>query len=211
MMPRASIFAGLIVLALAWGSRLPHVAQGSFAAHMVMHMAVVAVAAPLLAFGLARTQHTAPAVGVLSGFPMAASLLDLVVIWGWHTPLAHEFARTSQLGLVLEQSSFAAAGLLLWLTALRAGSDLTGRLAGAGALLFTSMHMTLLGVLIGLASAPICKSPSFSAPLFGLNVMQDQQVGGILMLGVGGAVYLIGGLTLVGQVLASRASGEAAQ
>ena len=42
------------VLAAAWLGPLPDLARHSFAAHMTMHMAVVAVAAPLLALGAGR-------------------------------------------------------------------------------------------------------------------------------------------------------------
>src|SRR5690606_23956673 len=118
------------------------------------------------------------------------------IVWGWHAPLAHEAARTLAVARAAEQASFLAAGLLLWLSALNR-RDGGGRLAGAAALLLTAMHMTLLGVLITLAQSPICTVPD-AAPLFGLGVMGDQQLGGVLMLGLGGAVYVTGGLALVG-------------
>ncbi|MGH9372866.1 MAG: cytochrome c oxidase assembly protein, partial [Vicinamibacterales bacterium] len=47
-MRRGSLLLGLGVLAAAWLGPLPALASGSFAAHMTMHIGVVAVAAPLL-------------------------------------------------------------------------------------------------------------------------------------------------------------------
>ena len=61
--------------------------------------------------------------------------------------------------------------------------------------------MTLLGVLLGLAQTPICRTWSGAGPLFGLTILEDQQVGGMVMLGIGGSVYLAGGLVLVARVL----------
>ena len=46
--------AGFPLLAFLWFGPLPGWARGSFAAHMVMHMGVVAVVAPFLAVGIAR-------------------------------------------------------------------------------------------------------------------------------------------------------------
>ena len=52
-MRRGSFALGAGVLAAAWMGPLPHLARDAFWAHMTMHMAVVAVAAPLLALGIA--------------------------------------------------------------------------------------------------------------------------------------------------------------
>ena len=47
--------AGIGLLALLWFGPLPVLARSSFAAHMAMHMGVVAIAAPLLAAAVADT------------------------------------------------------------------------------------------------------------------------------------------------------------
>ncbi|MGH8019800.1 MAG: cytochrome c oxidase assembly protein [Opitutaceae bacterium] len=44
---------GILTLGGLWFGPLPELARQSFWAHMALHMGVVAVAAPLLAFGLA--------------------------------------------------------------------------------------------------------------------------------------------------------------
>ncbi len=62
------------------------------------------------------------------------------------------------------------------------------------------MHMTLLGVLLALAPVPLFHA-GHGAPPFGLSPATDRELGGILMLGIGGTVYLIGGLVLVAGVL----------
>ena len=55
--PRVVLLAsGVTVLALLWLGPLREMAHHSFAAHMTIHMTVVAVAAPLLAFGLAASR-----------------------------------------------------------------------------------------------------------------------------------------------------------
>lgn len=179
---------GAAALAAAWLGPLPRLAEGSFLAHMTLHMIVVAVAAPLLALGLRARLPVWAAV--------AASLAEMAVIWAWHAPGPHAAARTTDLGLAAEQASFLGAAFLVWLAALSAPA-----LAGAAALFFTSMHMTLLGVVIALAQSPICRVQTSGDPLFGLDPLADQEAGGILMLALGGAVYAGAGLALAGRAL----------
>ncbi len=71
-------------------------------------------------------------------------------------------------------------------------------LAGAGSLLLTSMHMTLLGALLILAPRDVFAEICGRAADLG-----GQQLGGLLMLGIGTPVYLIAGLWLVGRDLRS--------
>jgi len=198
---KLAFLAGVGLLAIVWGGPLFAMAGRSFAAHMLMHMAVVAVAAPLIGHGLGGLAGRFALPAGLLAFPLLASLLELVVIWAWHTPRLHELARTSPLARVGEQVAFLIVATLVWGSAFRTriGDAGASRLAGAGALFFTGMHMTMLGVILTLAPNPICTAPV--TPPFGLSAMGDQQLGGVLMLGVGGLVYTAAGLALVARVL----------
>lgn len=193
---------GIVLLISAWAGPLPGLVPESFAAHMALHMAVVGIAVPILAAGLAPMVANHPLLRSQLALPIAVSLCDLIVVWGWHAPALHHGSRTSGLMLAIEQASFAIASLLVWLLALAAP---TGRrdgaaLAGALTLFFTSMHMTLLGALIGLAPRPIYPGHAHHTA-FGLSELADQQVGGVIMLAIGGVIYLMGGLTLVARAL----------
>jgi putative membrane protein len=191
---------GVVTLALIWLGPLPRLALHSFAAHMTLHMGVVAVAAPLIAFGIACAAAD-PAEKwprVFSAIP--ASLLELVVVWAWHTPALHHVARTSTFGFCLEQSLFLTSGLLLWLSALGGARKNPQRLtAGMLALLLTSAHMTLLGALLGLSSRPLYAH--VASPLSAAAQLDDQHLGGVIMLVVGGIAYLAGGVWLATRVL----------
>jgi putative membrane protein len=190
---------GLLTLAAAWLGPLPAMAAHSFAAHMAMHMMVVAIAAPLLAVGIAGSAVDPARAKPHLFAPVPASIIELVVVWSWHAPLLHQAARHGVGSLALEQAMFLAAGLLLWLSALsfRAGG-------GIFALLFTSMHMTLVGALFSLA--PRTLYPHTGGALAGLSPLADQQVGGAIMLLVGGASYLAGGLWLTAGLLRRQAA-----
>lgn len=189
--------AGVAVLAATWLGPLPAWARDAFAAHMTMHMGVVACAAPLLAIALAGgpldPARRAPALFA----PIPASAVELAVVWGWHAPALHHAARSHVGWMAAEQGSFLAAGLLLWLSALGGDRHARDERAGAGiaGLLLTSMHMTLLGALLVLSPRPLYDHPAVSA--WGMAPLTDQHLGGALMLTLGGAVYLAGGLVLV--------------
>lgn len=181
MASAAGLGAGGAVLALAWAWPAPSPVW-PFADHMVRHMAVVAVAAPLLALGFRGA--ALPAIP-----PLLATLVEFAAVWGWHLPAAHGAAQTAT-AYAAEQLSFLGAGLMLWLAVLHPGRQL----AGAGGMLLTSMHMTLLGALLILAQRSLYPSAICGGPA-------DQQLGGMIMLGFGTPIYLVAGLVLTAKAL----------
>lgn len=189
------------VLAAAWLGPLPDLARHSFAAHMAMHMSVVAVAAPLIALAVAGTMMDPVRAAPRLMAPIPASMIELVVVWAWHAPLLHQAARHHGWALVLEQATFLAAGVFLWMAAIGGEREQRRLRGGIGtvALLLTSMHMTLLGALFALANRPLFRHAS--EPPAGLAPLADQHLGGAIMLLVGGASYLAGGLWLTAGVL----------
>jgi putative membrane protein len=194
---RTTVLAlGLIGLAMAWLGPLPHLAAHSFAAHMTLHMLIVAVAAPLLALAAAGTMWDPVRLAPRLFAPLAASIVELLVVWTWHVPTLHHAARQQPWVLGLEQASFLIAGLLLWTAACGGSPDQRNGRAGAGviALLFTSMHMTLLGALFALANRSLFQH---ATPIS----LADQHLGGAIMLLVGGVSYLAGGLGLTARIL----------
>jgi len=197
MISRYMGLAGLAVLLFAWVGPLPHLVQQSFAAHMWLHMLVVGVAVPLIAAWLA------PRLAITSvlALPIVVSLLDFVVVWGWHAPALHHASRTEPLVLVVEQTSFFCISLLVWLVALAGRDRGNAALGGAMALFFTSMHMTLLGALLSLSPRPLYEGHHGGDGWLGLSPLVDQQVGGVVMLAIGGVVYMAGGLILMARVL----------
>lgn len=190
------------VLFVVWVWPLPSAGAPPFTAHMITHMAVVVVAAPLFAIGVAGgpLDPVRRWPGALAAIPL--SMLELALVWAWHAPALHAFARAGGLGVALEQGSFLAAGFLLWMAAF-GGDRETRRARAAGnvtGLLLTSMHMTLLGALLALAPRALYDHAHGGA----LDPRVDQEIGGAIMLLAGGAAYLLGGLALGADVLFAR-------
>lgn len=193
---------GLVLLAMLGAILLAGFGSGSFTGHMIVHMGIVAVAAPLLAYGLRGTRFD-PLPGMSQVTPMLASFIELVVVWFWHVPALRERAEASLALSLAEQASFLVAGVLLWNACLRPKE---GRLAGAVGLLFTSMHMTLLGVLLALAPRPLYGRGDITCFGIPLSAAADQQIGGVVMLMVGALAYLLGGTLLLAGILRDDAA-----
>jgi putative membrane protein len=193
--------AGSLVLALAWLGLLALGGDQGFTGHMAVHVAVVAIAAPLLAVALAGSRLDPTPQAPLLFAPLFASALEFLVVWGWHAPALHAAARAAPAVMAVEQASFLAVGLLVWLAAF--GHDRgPARVAWGGgvlALFLTSMHMTLLGALLALSPRPLYGHVQHG--FASLPPLDDQHLGGAVMLLVGGASYLIGGLVLMARLL----------
>src|SRR5687767_12151207 len=93
-------------------------ASSPMTAHMLAHMAIVAVVAPAIALLVAggRVDPVRRAPRWFS--PVPASVLEFAVVWGWHAPLLHLGARHHPAVFALEQGSMLLVSLWLWLAIL---------------------------------------------------------------------------------------------
>ncbi|OLP58323.1 hypothetical protein BJF93_06875 [Xaviernesmea oryzae] len=188
------VLAALALIALLAGDQ-------SFTRHMLIHMGVVVLAAPFLALSLIGTRYERMRADRIMT-PITASLVELVTVWFWHMPALRRLADGSTFITALELSSFLAAGTLLWLACLGTRQAGTApRLAGVIGLLLTSMHMTLLGALLTLSPRPLYGGGTVTCFGLTLSAADDQALGGVVMLLIGAAAYLAGGVALLAGLL----------
>ena len=195
-MRRVLLILGLLTLGAVWLGPLPELARHAFFAHMTMHMGVVALAAPLIALGMSGGKFDPVRRAPIIFAAIPASIVELIVVWAWHAPALHHAARHYASALVAEQGMFLVTGLFLWLSAFGGEQRLVAQRNAAGivGLLLTSMHMTLLGALLALTPRPLyAHAQGFGS----LTALEDQHLGGAIMLIGGGASYLAGGLWLM--------------
>ncbi|MBY5592624.1 cytochrome c oxidase assembly protein [Rhizobium leguminosarum] len=204
-MKNLALVAGIFALCLALALLATSWNDGSLTAHMIVHMTTVAIAAPLLAIAVSG-RRLDPAVHLPWFGPLLASVAELIVVWLWHLPALRRLAETRLDAMLLEQASFLLAGILLWTTCFRRHEEGAQRLAGIIGLLFTSIHMTLLGVLLTLAPRPLYGIGDVTCLGFVLGRDTDQQLGGVVMLLVGAAAYMLGALILLADVLKPTSS-----
>jgi putative membrane protein len=199
----ASFLAGMLVLAALWLGPLPSFSQRAFSPHMMLHLGIVVVAAPLIAFGLA-VNIIPPMTDFVTALRrcLFALLFEMVAVWSWHVPLLHDAAARNSSLFVLEQVSFLVAGLAVWTAAFTARSRETAP-AAAVALFLTFTHMTMFGLILSLAPL-LLYDPNLCRGALGLNRLQDQHLGGVLMAVGGGLPYLIGTGWAVSNMLANK-------
>lgn len=187
---RLAFHGAMLVAGLALFGPFDDWAESSSALHMVQHMLLMVVVAPLLVVARPLPQWRAllgPPSDVvwrpllrLGRHPGTCALLHAAAIWIWHAPGPY-MAAVIHTGLhVLEHLSFLLTGWLFWWSVLQAGRS--GAPAAAMALLFTATHTGMLGALLTFASTPLYWRES--------RELWDQQMAGLVMWVPGGFVYL---------------------
>jgi putative membrane protein len=137
--------------------------------------------------------------------PLAAWSLHALALWAWHIPAWFESALRSTPYHALQHASFLVSALLFWWAVL--GADPRGR--GSGFAMFylfsTMMHTSALGALLTLAPTPWYPSYAASTGALGIDPVQDQQLGGLIMWVPGALAYLLAGLAIVARLLSRPA------
>jgi cytochrome c oxidase assembly factor CtaG len=116
---------GLFSLWAAVGSPLAVLDHQFLTAHMVQHLLLMTVAAPLILLG-------APVMMLLRGSPQRSVLGVLVSCWlaatctviGWHVPAVFEIGMRSERWHAAEHVCFFMAGLLFWWPVVQLGRSL---------------------------------------------------------------------------------------
>lgn len=223
----ACFAAGWLALALALLSPLHRLSEELFAAHMIQHVLIVAVAAPLLVLGhpggalswslpmpwrrgvgaVPRAWPVAAAWAIVTN-PLIATALHGVTIWAWHLPGLFEAALASVWVHWLEHASFLATAAMFWWAMLGRPARVYGYGMSIACLFVTLLHTSLLGTLLTLSPRP-WYAPAPGVAAWGLTAMEDQQLAGLIMWIPGGALYTIAALALAGLWITQ--SGEPSQ
>ena len=216
----ALTLVGLGSLALALVSPLDALAHRHFAAHMVQHMLLVAVAAPSLLLadpfaGLlwalpARTRVRAGRL-LVRGAPVrrvwqtltrapVAWLAYALVLWGWHLPWAYESALGDRRLHDLEHLAFFGSAILFWWPVVGPAPHF-GRPVHPALRVVYLVTGALQGAALGLllAASPVALYPSYGTPRAPgtLGPLEDQALGGVVMWAVGGAVDMLAVILLL--------------
>lgn len=190
---RPSLLVGLggLALVVAFVSPLCALASALFAGRVGHHAVLVAVAAPLLAFGLGRPRRAPPL--------MAWTLGHAAVFWLWHAPGPYAWALNHDAAYWLMQAALLGSAVGFW-RAVGAAPPI----AAAAGLLVTMMQMGLLGALITFAGQPLYAPHLTTTWAWGLSPLADQQLAGLIMWAPMASAYLVAALILVGRSLAPK-------
>jgi putative membrane protein len=205
-------------LGLALLSPLDALSSALASAHMVQHLLLLLVAAPLLALSApsgAILRGSPPAVRRASGrwrrrlrlthrnlavvgHPAAVWLVSVGVLWFWHAAVPNDAALDSAPLHLLEHGSFLVTAVLFWHVVV--GVRGTARVSnGLGVLLVFAMAMqsVFLSVLLTFARTPWYAGYATTTAPWGLDPLTDQQLAGVIMWIPAGGIYLVTALTLL--------------
>jgi putative membrane protein len=134
--------------------------------------------------------------------PAVSWLVHAAALWLWHVPALFDAALASDGVHALQHLSFLVSALLFWWAVLGHGWQRPNRAAAMIYLFTTMLHTGALGVLLTWSTVPWYASYADAGGAFGLSLLEDQQLGGLIMWIPGGLVYVLAGLFLGAQWLA---------
>jgi cytochrome c oxidase assembly factor CtaG len=206
--------AGCAAIAAALLSPIDGLAHDLFSVHMVQHMLLVTVAAPLLLLGepirpllrglphsmrtqivrpLARS-HPVRALLHALRHPLVAGALYVGGLYAWHVPALYDAALADEAVHLLEHTWFTLTALLFWSCVIdpepfRARLPYAARivyllLAGAG-------QNTILGGLLAFSTRLLYRSYEGRPERYGFDAVTDQRVGGAIMWVPGDIIFLL--------------------
>jgi putative membrane protein len=199
----AAFLGGVFALWVAIGSPLAVLDAQFLTAHMLQHLLVMTVAAPVVLLG-------APAITLLHGMPrnlepgVVGSLLRIpnarrighvlthpVLCWlactvtviGWHVPALFEIGMRSEAWHAAEHATFFAAGILFWWPVIRPWPSVATRPQWFVPLylFLATMPCDALSAYLAFCNGVVYPQYSSVHRLFGVSALADQECAGALM------------------------------
>lgn len=209
----AAFLAGLSALLVALVSQVDALATELFSVHMVQHMLLTVVAAPLLLVGapirpllrglprwmrsglvrpLARSRWLRRSLHLIR-HPLVAGALYVGGLYAWHVPALYDAALRDGRVHVAEHLWFLVSALVFWSVVIDP-VPFRGTLGYAGRLPYLlvagAAQNTVLGGVLSFSSLLLYGSYTHSPERFGIDPLSDQRIGGAIMWVAGDIVFL---------------------
>ena len=218
----AMAMAALAAMATALASPLDGLAHERFSAHMVQHLLLLTVAAPLALLAnpfpvvvwtlpaharvalrplFARHGVLRPWLRTLTGMPVAW-LIFAVTIWLWHLPDLYDRALGNEVVHALEHATLFGAAVVFWWPLLHPAPHVRPAAHGGAAIAYVVLagfQSAALGLALMLWPTVLYTPYARPAP----SALEDQAWGGVLMWGVSGVVDMAVVMALVWKFLAA--------
>lgn len=226
-----SYIAGLFVIGFALMSPLDVLVQQLFFMHMIQHLLLIMVAPillllpnpmPFLLWGLPQSArlaagralnnviHKESVIGRLlrkvTG-PVAVWFIMILFIVGWHDPNMYNAALRSELVHDLEHVTMFMAGMLFWWTVTGAGPRLHRNMSRPAKVIFVIAAIPpnmALGAALAFSQQPIYSFYNDMPRLWGISVLDDQRLSGIIMWIPGSMMYFMTALALIFMILSGE-------
>jgi putative membrane protein len=205
--------AGCLILAVALLSPLHALAEMLFSAHMAQHTLLIGIAAPLIVLGrplragmwaLPRSARRAIARGRVGHTIMSithigaahAFVLHAAALWVWHLPALYQASLGDQRIHAFQHACFLITALVFWSALL----DARHRSHYGIAVLYlfaTTVHTSVLGALMTVAPAGWYPRYAAGTEAWGMSLLEDQQLAGLIMWMPAGLLYTAAALLLL--------------
>lgn len=214
---------GILSIALALLSPIETFSELFFFVHMIQHLLLMLVAAPLLCLGapilplmwalprririgLGRQFAGGRPLHFLLNFltnPLVAQALFLATLAGWHVPANYDIAQGPSLIHEFEHTMFLGTSLLFWWAIVHpwGGKRRLSYEAAIAYLIPPILVSNLIGALLTFAPRPLYTNYLAVPRLWGISVLLDQQLGGLIMWVPGMVPYAIAIFVLVSQLM----------
>ena len=161
-----------------------------FSAHMVQHLVLAFVVAPLLVMATPgwmlrpalRSRLVAATARAITK-PFRTFAIFNVVFAGWHLPPLYNLAMAHHWLHIIQHLMFLVASVLMWWPILSPLPELP-RLAYPLQMLYLflmSIPMSIVAVYIAYADTVLYPAYAIAPRVWGISPMQDQQIGGLIM------------------------------
>lgn len=190
---------GWLALFVALVSPIESLSGYSLTMHMIQHLLLTLVAAPLLLKGtpgwLLRPVVRIPGVLELGRFltgPVTAFIVYNAIFSLWHVPRFYELTLNSEPVHILEHGMFFLSAVLAWWPICSPLDELPPVSPGVAVifLFLQSIPATVLGAILTFASEPLYRSYMRGPFLWGMTPLTDQQLAGLLMWVPASLVFL---------------------
>ena len=203
-MRAAAFFFGAVATGVALLSPLDSLGNDLSWVHMVQHMTMMVVAAPLMMFGCpalalvwaipksmrkimvrglaSRLFKVFLLLNTLSWNPIVVWSLHAILLWVWHLPFFYEWALEDPLVHDVEHLTFFIIACLFWRLLLdKRQSQIMSTGLGVFYLFTTSLQTMFLGVFMALSPTVWYSSYDGRTDRWGLTSLEDQQLAGAIM------------------------------
>jgi putative membrane protein len=217
----AAFVSGLVLVWTAVASPIATLDHRSLTIHMMKHLLLMTVAAPLILVGVPAFPFVCglPKVFVRSCRPLASlpakclegCLRTPVLCWlagtaaviGWHFPRVFQLGMRSRGIHVLEDVSFLVAGLLFWFPIVQSspGAARSPRWSLALYLFLATLPCDILSAFLVFCNRLVYPFYQSTPHLFGLPPLEDQEYAGALMWVWATFAYLIPAVAITVQLL----------
>ena len=198
---RAMFVGGILLMFLSLNGPLHDLSDYYlFSAHMVQHLLLTLLVAPLFVLGTPgwmlrpalRVRWVNAVARAVTG-PRAAFMIFNVVVAAWHLPPLYNTAMLYHDVHIVQHLMFLVAAVLMWWPITSPLPELP-RLSYPGQMLYLflmSIPMSIVAIYVAMADRVLYPAYSAAPRLWGITPLADQQIGGLIMWVPGGLYFFL--------------------